>query len=60
MKVTYHSEYLKLASVYLKSAESSFRSEKQLTKQWKELQFLTKPNFEQSSERISCVSVIFY
>ena len=48
MKETHHSEYLKLVSVYLKSAENSYYSEKQLTKQWKELQFLTKPNFEES------------
>lgn len=59
MKVTYHSEYLKLASVYLKSAESSFRSEKQLTKQWKELQFLTKPNFEQSLKEYHAFQLFF-
>ena len=33
MKETHHSEYLKLASVYLKPAENSYHSEKQLTKQ---------------------------
>lgn len=59
MKGTYHSEYLKLASVYLKSAESSFRSEKQLTKQWKELQFLTKPNFEQSLKEYHAFQLFF-
>lgn len=59
MKVTYHSEYLKLASVYLKSAESSFRSEKQLTKQWKELQFLTKPNFEESLKEYHAFQLFF-
>ena len=59
MKETYHSEYLKLASVYLKSAESSFRSEKQLTKQWKELQFLTKPNFEESLKEYHAFQLFF-
>ena len=59
MKGTYHSEYLKLASVYLKSAESSFRSEKKLTKQWKELQFLTKPNFEESLKEYNAFQLFF-
>ena len=59
MKGTHHSEYLKLASVYLKSAESSFRSEKQLTKQWKELQFLTKPNFEESLKEYHAFQLFF-
>ncbi|MDG1508255.1 MAG: arginine deiminase family protein [Flavobacteriaceae bacterium] len=59
MKVTHHSEYLKLASVYLKSAESSFRSEKKLTKQWKELQFLTKPNFEESLKEYHAFQLFF-
>ena len=59
MKGTYHSEYLKLASVYLKSAESSFRSEKKLTKQWKELQFLPKPNFEESLKEYHAFQLFF-
>ena len=59
MKGTHHSEYLKLASVYLKSAESSFRSEKKLTKQWKELQFLTKPNFEESLKEYHAFQLFF-
>ena len=59
MKETHHSEYLKLASVYLKSAESSFRSEKKLTKQWKELQFLTKPNFEESLKEYNAFQLFF-
>ena len=59
MKETHHSEYLKLASVYLKSAESSFRSEKKLTKQWKELQFLTKHNFEESLKEYNAFQLFF-
>ena len=59
MKGTYHSEYLKLASVYLKSAVSSFRSEKQLSEQWKELQFLSKPNFEQSLKEYNSFHLYF-
>ena len=48
MKKTHHSEYLKLETLYLKSAENSFYSEKQLSEQWEELQFLSKPSFEKS------------
>jgi|TARA_B110000503_G_scaffold54410_1_gene87373 N-dimethylarginine dimethylaminohydrolase len=59
MKGTHHSEYLKLASVYLKSAESSFRSEKELLEQWEELQFLSKPNFEQSLKEYNAFHLFF-
>ena len=59
MKETHHSEYLKLASVYLKPAEYSYHSEKQLTKQWKELQFLTKPNFEESLKEYHAFQLFF-
>ena len=59
MKETHHSEYLKLASVYLKPAENSYHSEKQLTKQWKELQFLTKPNFEESLKEYHAFQLFF-
>ena len=59
MKETHHSEYLKLASVYLKSAESSFRSEKELLEQWEELQFLSKPNFEQSLKEYNAFHLFF-
>ena len=59
MKETHHSEYLKLASVYLKSADNSYHSEKKLTKQWKELQFLTKPNFEESLKEYNAFQLFF-
>ena len=48
MKETHHSEYLKLLTLYLKSAESSFYSEERLSEQWEQLQFLSKPSFEES------------
>ena len=48
MEKTHHSEYLRLETLYLKSAESSFYSEKQLSNQWEELQFISKPNFNES------------
>lgn len=46
MKTTYHSEYLKLKSVYIKPAKNAFISQAHLTEQWKELNYLSCPNFE--------------
>ena len=46
MSKTQHSEYLKLETVYIKSAKDAFQSEKALKKQWKELNYLTKPDFQ--------------
>jgi len=45
MKTTYHSEYLKLQSVYIKSVESAFVSQDNLNKQWKDLNYLEQPDF---------------
>ena len=44
-KSTHHSEYLKLSSVYIKSAKEAFESDKVLEKQWNELNYLSKPDF---------------
>ncbi len=48
MKNTYHSEYLTLESVYLKSAKNAFLSEIELANQWQDLRYLSKPNFKKS------------
>jgi N-dimethylarginine dimethylaminohydrolase len=48
MKTTYHSEYLKLESVFIKPAKNAFVSEKLLEAQWQELHYLSQPNFEDS------------
>lgn len=45
MSKTHHSEYLKLESVYLKSAKEAFESDELLENQWKELNYLGKPDF---------------
>ena len=50
IKKTYHSEYLTLESVFLKSAEDAFRSDKELANQWQTLNYLSKPNFKKSVE----------
>jgi N-dimethylarginine dimethylaminohydrolase len=46
---TSHSEYLKIESVYLKSVRNAFVSDAVLTKQWKELNYVTKPAFKEAS-----------
>lgn len=46
MSATSHSEYLKLHSVYLKSAKKSFVSDIHLSEQWKKLNYLSRPDFD--------------
>ena len=48
MKETCHSEYLKLQSVFIKSAKDAFVSNIQLTEQSQELNYLSKPDFQES------------
>ena len=48
MKTTYHSEYHKLKSVFIKPVKNAFVSEKLLEEQWQELHYLSQPNFEKS------------
>jgi len=45
MSKTHHSEYLRLESVYIKSAKEAFQSNELLENQWEELNYLSKPNF---------------
>lgn len=59
MKVTRHSEYLKLASVYLKSTKNSFLSEEEVSEHWETLQYLSKPNFKKSLEEYAAFQTFF-
>lgn len=59
MKVTSHSEYLKLASVYLKPVENSFLSEEELSEDWETLQYLSKPNFKKSLKEYLAFQTFF-
>jgi len=45
MKLTHHSEYLDLKSVYIKPVKNAFASNDLLSKQWEELNYLSKPEF---------------
>ena len=44
MKLTCQSEYGAIKSVFIKNAEAAFVSEENLTKEWKPLNFLSKPD----------------
>ncbi|NOQ91224.1 MAG: hypothetical protein GQ552_00750 [Flavobacteriaceae bacterium] len=48
MKKTHHSEYLKINSIFLKTAENAFVSNEILQNEWLDLNYLSKPNYELS------------
>lgn len=50
MKTTHHSEYLKLESVYIKPAKNAFISDIHLSEQWRALNYLSRPDFDNSLE----------
>ena len=50
MKTTHHSEYLKLQSIYLKSVKDAFVSDIHLSEQWRDLNYLSRPDFDQALE----------
>ena len=50
MKTTHHSEYLKLQSVFIKLAKDAFVSDIHLSEQWRELNYLSRPDFDNAKE----------
>ncbi len=48
MSTTSHSEYLKLKRVFLKPAKNAFVSDIHLSEQWKDLNYLSRPDFDES------------
>lgn len=50
MKTTTQSEYGKLKSVYLKRPQQAFVNDQQISAQWKELNFLSKPDLLKAEE----------
>jgi len=48
LKTTCHSEYGSLKSVFIKKPETAFVNELQVSNQWRELNFLDKPDFQKS------------
>lgn len=51
--VTCHSEFGKLKRVFIKTATDSFVSETHLAQQWKELNFLSKPDLQKAIKEYS-------
>ena len=56
---THHSEYLKLDTVYLKSAKDAFISEAVLEAQWDGLNYLSKPNHSNALKEYQEFAAIF-
>jgi len=50
MKVTCHSDYLKIKSVMIKPVVAAFRSDDFIAEQWKDLNYLDKPELSASIE----------
>lgn len=48
MKVTCHSEYGKIRTLFIKNAEAAFIDDKTLGNEWRQLNFLSKPDFSRS------------
>ena len=48
MNKTAHSEYLPLESVVIKPVSTAFSSDSSISEQWKELNYLSKPDFEEA------------
>ena len=59
MSKTHHSEYLKLETVFIKSAKAAFQSDELIASQWKELNYLAKPNLQASLKEYQEFESIF-
>jgi len=59
MNRTHHSEYLKLQSVFMKPAKNAFVSDIHLSEQWRELNYLSRPDFDNSLEEYSSFQKYF-
>ena len=59
MKTTCHSEYLKLQTVYIKPAKNAFVSDNELIEQWQELNYLSRPDFDNALEEYKTFQAYF-
>ena len=50
MAITYHSEYLKLQSVFITPVKHAFVSDNRINQQWKALNYLARPNLTNAFE----------
>lgn len=58
MQTTHHSEYLKLESVYLKSAAAAFVSQSELNRQWESLNYLSQPDYKEALKEYAAFEVL--
>ena len=59
MKTTHHSEYLKLHSVFIKPAQNAFVSDAALTAQWQELNYVSRPDFNNAVKEYKAFQAYF-
>lgn len=59
MKTSHHSEYLKLQSVFIKSAKHAFVSDAELSAQWRELNYVSLPDFNNALEEYKMFHTYF-
>ncbi|MDH3697259.1 MAG: arginine deiminase family protein [Flavobacteriaceae bacterium] len=59
MSATHHSEYLKLASLFLKRAEAAFISDDLIGEQWQRLQYLERPDYKKAVAEYRLFEKIF-
>ena len=59
MKMTHHSEYLKLQTVFLKSVVNGFVSQSNLNEQWQDLNYLGLPNFDEAIKEYKTFEGLF-
>ena len=59
MKATHHSEYLKLQSVFIKPVKHAFVSDTELTAQWQELNYLSRPDFSNALQEYKIFQAYF-
>lgn len=58
MKTTAQSEYLKLKTLYIKTAQNAFISDEILREQWQELNYLQLPNYKAAIEEYEAFEAI--
>jgi len=59
MNTTCHSEYLKLQKVFIKPAKDAFVSDIHLSEQWRELNYLSRPDFDNAMEEYNSFQAYF-
>jgi len=58
MKLTSHTEYLKLKSVLVKPVKAAFRSEEVIEEQWEDLHYLDKPVLKQAIDEYKAFKLL--